>query len=320
MKKNVLITGGAGFIGSHLMEWLIGTDQYNITCLDNFEPFYDPALKRANIALLSGHPSFRLVEGDIADSSTFLDQLDAKYDIVVHLAAKAGVRPSLKNPVLYQHVNVVGLQNILEIARQKGVRQFVFGSSSSVYGVNPRFPWKETEQELMPVSPYASSKISGEWVSRAHARLYGMRLLILRFFTVYGPRQRPDLAINSFTRKIIAGTPIDFFGDGSTLRDYTFVKDTVSGIFAAMNYDKSDFEVINLGNNHPVSLSQLVATLEEVLGKKALLNRLPEQEGDVPVTYADISKAKELLGYDPQTTLKDGLTSFVKWRSVNNII
>lgn len=314
MKRNVLITGGAGFIGSHLTENLLDTGDFTITCVDNFDPFYDPAIKRNNLKAVSTHPSFRLVEADITDLSGLSRQLDDSYDVVVHLAAKAGVRPSLKAPALYQLVNVVGLQNILEIARQKGVGQFVFGSSSSVYGVNPHIPWKESDRDLLPVSPYASSKIAGEWVGRAYHQLYGMRFVALRFFTVYGPRQRPDLAINSFTRKILNNEPIDFFGNGDTLRDYTFVHDTVSGIRAAMDYDGSGFEIINLGNNKPVSLSQLVATLEKVLGKKAILNRLPEQEGDVPVTYADIDKARQLLHYHPGTTLENGLTKFVEWK------
>ena len=216
-------------------------------------------------------------------------------------------------PVLYQHVNVVGLQNILEIAKQKSVKQFVFGSSSSVYGINPDYPWKESDTNLMPVSPYASSKIAGEWLGKTYSQLFGMRFIALRFFTVYGPRQRPDLAINNFTRKINTGEPINFFGDGNTFRDYTFVKDTVDGIVSAMKYDKSNFEIINLGNNNPVTLSQLVSTIEKVLDKKAILNKLPEQEGDVPVTCADITKAQHLLSYNPATKLEDGLRQFISW-------
>lgn len=313
-KKNILITGGAGFIGSHLIDFLMASGGYNITCIDNFDNFYDPSIKRNNIASHLGKESFTLVEADITDSKNLAAQLDEQYDIVVHLAAKAGVRPSIKDPVLYQHVNVVGLQNILEIAKQTSVSQFVFGSSSSVYGINPNIPWKESDTELMPVSPYASSKIAGEWLGKTYNSLFGMRFIALRFFTVFGPRQRPDLAINSFTTKILNGDPIDFFGDGNTLRDYTYVKDTVAGIVAAMQYDKSSFEIINLGNNKPVTLTQLVEALEKVLGKKAILNRLPEQQGDVPVTYADISKAKELLQYEPRTKLEEGLAKFVEWK------
>jgi UDP-glucuronate 4-epimerase len=315
--KKVLITGGAGFIGSHLIDFLMASGEYSITCVDNFDDFYDPYLKRKNIEQHIGNVDFKLIEADITNHN-LISQLDKQYDIVVHLAAKAGVRPSIKNPVLYQHVNVVGLQNVLEIARLTSVKQFVFGSSSSVYGVNPNIPWKEKDKDLMPVSPYASSKIAGEWLCKTYSQLYGMRFIALRFFTVYGPRQRPDLAINNFTNKIMNGEPINYFGDGTTLRDYTYVKDTVSGIISAMHYDQSNFEIINLGNNHPVSLSELVSTLEKVLNKKAILNRLPEQEGDVPLTCADISKAQELLSYNPQTKLEDGLKYFVEW-AVNKI-
>lgn len=317
VKKNVLVTGGAGFIGSHLIDFLMATNEYSITCVDNFDDFYDPEIKRKNIESYIGNVDFKLVEADITDQNLLI-QLDKQYDIVVHLAAKAGVRPSIKNPVLYQHVNVVGLQNILEIAKLKSVKQFVFSSSSSVYGVNPNIPWKENDKELMPVSPYASSKIAGEWIGKTYTQLYGMRFIALRFFTVYGPRQRPDLAINNFTSKIINGEPINFFGDGNTLRDYTYVKDTVAGIVSAMQYDQSKFEIINLGNNHPVTLSHLVSTLEKVLNKKAILNKLPEQEGDVPVTCADISKAQQLLNYNPQTKLEDGLKLFVDWKLRND--
>ena len=317
-KKNILITGGAGFIGSHLIDFLLDEGNYNITCVDNFDNFYDPVLKRKNLEPHIGNPNFKLVEADIADKNLSA-KLDEQYDIVVHLAAKAGVRPSIKDPVLYQQVNVVGLQNILEIAKQKTVKQFVFGSSSSVYGINPNYPWKESDTDLMPVSPYASSKIAGEWLGKTYSQLFGMRFIALRFFTVYGPRQRPDLAINNFTRKINNGEPINFFGEGNTLRDYTFVKDTVAGIVAAMKYDQSNFEIINLGNNNPVTLSQLVSTIEKILDKKAILNKLPMQEGDVPVTCADITKAQQLLNYQPATKLEDGLTEFVNWALKNFI-
>ena len=312
VKKNILVTGGAGFIGSHLIDFLLNEGNYTITCIDNFDNFYDPALKRKNIEPHTGNANFKLVEADITDRD-LISKLDEQYDIVVHLAAKAGVRPSVKDPVLYQQVNVVGLQNILEIAKQKSVKQFVFGSSSGVYGINPRYPWKESDTELMPVSPYAASKIAGEWLGKTYSLLFGMRFISLRFFTVYGPRQRPDLAINNFTQKIAAGEPIHFFGDGNTLRDYTFVKDTMAGIVSAMQYDASNFEIINLGNNLPVSLSQLVSALEKILNKKAILQKLPEQEGDVPVTCADISKAGQLLNYHPVTKLEDGLQQFVDW-------
>lgn len=312
LKKNILITGGAGFIGSHLIDLLLNDGNYSITCVDNFDSFYNPELKRKNIQPHVGNENFKLVEADITDLS-LSEKLDIEYDIVVHLAAKAGVRPSIKVPVLYQYVNVVGLQNILQIAKEKSVKQFVFGSSSSVYGINPNIPWKENDKDLMPVSPYASSKIAGEWLGKTFSELYDIRFIALRFFTVYGPRQRPDLAINNFTAKILNDEPINFYGDGTTLRDYTFVKDTVAGIVSAMQYDKSNFEIINLGNNKPVTLAELVSTLEKVLNKRALLNMQPEQQGDVPVTYADITKAQQLLNYNPRTTLQDGLTEFIDW-------
>lgn len=311
--QNVLITGGAGFIGSHLIDALLLSGKYKVTCIDNFDDFYDASLKRKNISKHIGSTFFKLIEADITDDN-LIKNIEEEYDIVVHLAGKAGVRPSLKNPVHYQHVNVTGLQNILEISRQKSVKQFVFASSSSVYGINPDFPWKENESTLMPVSPYASSKIAGEWLGKTYSNLFGMRFIALRFFTVYGPRQRPDLAINNFAKKINKGEAIDFFGNGNTLRDYTYIDDTISGILSAMQYDQSVFEIINLGNNQPVTLSHLVESLEKILQKKAILNRLPEQLGDVPVTYADISKARKLLGYNPQTTLEDGLAKFVEWQ------
>lgn len=311
-KKNFLITGGAGFIGSHLIDFLLKENDCTITCIDNFDSFYDPELKRKNIEPHLGNPNFKLLEADITDRN-LSEKLDEHYDVVVHLAAKAGVRPSIKDPVIYQHVNVVGLQNMLEIAKHKNVKQFVFGSSSSVYGINPSYPWKESDTDLMPVSPYASSKIAGEWIGKTYSQLFGMRFIALRFFTVYGPRQRPDLAINNFSKKILNEEPINFFGEGNTLRDYTFVKDIIAAIVAAINYNASDFEIINIGNNKPVSLSELVSTLEKVLNKKAILNKLPEQEGDVPVTCADISKARQILRYNPQTKLEDGLREFVTW-------
>lgn len=315
-KKNILITGGAGFIGSHLIDYLLNEGNYTITCVDNFDNFYSPELKRKNIEPHLKNENFKLVEADITDKN-LIYKLDKHYDIVVHFAAKAGVRPSIKDPVLYQHVNVVGLQNVLEIARLTSVKQFVFASSSSVYGLNKNIPWNEIDKELLPVSPYASSKIAGEWLGKTYSQLYNIRFIALRFFTVYGPRQRPDLAINNFSHKIINGEPINFFGDGSTLRDYTFVKDIVAGIVAAMHYDKSIFEVINLGNNKPVTLSELVLSLEKVLNKKAILNKMPEQQGDVPATCADISKAQKLLNYHPQTKLEDGLAQFIEWSLKN---
>ena len=276
-KINVLVTGGAGFIGSHLVDALLEDRNYKVTCIDSFDDFYDPQIKRENISRHLENDQYSLIEADIRNTDQLLSKLEGEIDIIVHLAAKAGVRESIRKPVLFQEINVAGLQSILEIARIKGTKQFVFGSSSSVYGINPNYPWSESDSNLLPVSPYAASKIAGEWLCRTYQHMHGIRFVALRFFTVFGPRQRPDLAINNFAQKIISGKPIDFFGDGNTLRDYTYVADIVSGIIAAMKYDKTMFEVINLGNNHPVSLSEMVATLEAALNIKALLNKLQMQ-------------------------------------------
>jgi UDP-glucuronate 4-epimerase len=233
-------------------------------------------------------------------------------DVIVHMAAKAGVRPSILDPLAYQQTNVIGMQQLLEFAKVKEVKQFVFASSSSVYGINDHYPWKEDEQ-LMPISPYAMTKLAGEMLGHVYSKLYGIRFIALRFFTVYGPAQRPDLAIHKFTKAILKGEPVTMYGDGGTSRDYTFVDDVVQGVMAAMHYDKSRFEIINLGNNYTVSLRELIASIEEVTGKKATIEQLPEQPGDVSKTFADITKAKQLLGYNPQTNLKDGLKKFYDW-------
>jgi UDP-glucuronate 4-epimerase len=222
------------------------------------------------------------------------------------------VRPSIENPLAYQQSNIIGLQNMLDFARAKKIRQFVFASSSSVYGINDHYPWKEDEQ-LMPISPYAMTKLSGEMIGHVSSRLFGIRFIALRFFTVYGPAQRPDLAIHKFTKAILSGKPIPVYGDGTTSRDYTFVNDTVKGVIAAMQYNQTEFEIINLGNNYAITLNELIAAIEEVMGKKAVIDRQPDQPGDVPKTFADINKAKALLGYDPQTKLKDGLKIFYDW-------
>jgi UDP-glucuronate 4-epimerase len=307
---HVLVTGGAGFIGSHLVDSLL-RDGARVTVIDNFDPFYDRSLKLANIAPHRGHASWRLVEGDIRDAAV-LQPLPGDIDVIVHLAAAAGVRPSIAEPVHYQEVNVYGTQNLLEFARARGIRQFVFGSSSSVYGVNPRVPWSE-EDQMLPISPYASTKISGELLGHVYAHLHGIRFIALRLFTVYGPRQRPDLAINTFTKLMLAGQPIPLFGDGSTRRDYTYVGDIVAGLRAAMVYDQTPFEIINLGNNHAVGLMELVRELEGVLGVTAAIDRRPAQPGDVSQTWACIDKARRLLGYEPATPLGEGLRHFAEW-------
>jgi len=314
-KKRILITGAAGFIGSNLINRLLLSGIYQLIGFDNFDDFYSREQKERNVAPFHSHPDFQFSEGDIRNLEDLLALGDL--DVIVHLAAKAGVRPSIKNPVLYQEVNVGGTQNLLEFARQKNIKQFVFASSSSVYGINENIPWNE-EEKLKPISPYASTKLSCEMLGHVYSHLYGIRFIALRFFTVYGPSQRPDLAIHKFFDSISKGQAIPVFGDGSTSRDYTFVEDTIQGIEAAINYTKSDFEIINLGNHQTVTLSELIAAIENILGKKAIIDRQPEQPGDVPQTYANISKAQRLLNYHPETGLETGLIKFYDWYKNQN--
>lgn len=310
--KHALVTGGAGFIGSHLVDKLLA-EGWRITVIDNFDPFYEPSIKHQNIGRHLGHESYELLEIDIRDFEGMRSRLSGGYDVIVHLAAKAGVRPSIERPMEYQDVNVRGTQNLLELARQLGVKQFVFASSSSVYGVNPNVPWREDDNVLLPISPYAATKVAGELLGHVYSYLYGIRFVALRFFTVYGPRQRPDLAIHKFARKILRGETIPIYGDGSTSRDYTYVDDIIQGIQAAMDYDGNAYEIINLGNNRTVRLLEMVRTLEEALGLKAQLDFLPPQPGDVPQTWADINKAERLLGFQPSTPFPEGIRRFIKW-------
>lgn len=309
----VLVTGGAGFIASHVVERLLA-DGHRVDVVDNFDPFYAPAIKEANLAAVRSHPDFQLHRIDVRDPAALAAlPADAGRDAIIHLAAKAGVRPSIDDPLAYQQSNVEGTQHLLEFARARGIRQFVFGSSSSVYGVNPRVPWREDDAVLQPISPYASTKVSGELLGHVYAHLFGIRFIALRFFTVYGPRQRPDLAIHKFARLLLAGQPLPCFGDGSTRRDYTYVDDVVRGVLAALHYTATGYEVINLGNNCTVSLRELIAALEVAFDRTAVLERLPEQPGDVPQTWADIGKAARLLGYRPATPLAEGLKVFARW-------
>ena len=312
--KNILVTGGAGFIGSHLVDHLLAEGGWRVTVVDDFNDFYDPALKRRNVERHAGREDFALQEADIRDRAA-LERIfgETRFDCVVHLAARAGVRPSLSEPVLYAETNINGTLNLLELARARGVRQFVFGSSSSVYGENEKVPFAEDDPVSKPISPYAATKAAGELLCHTYAHLWGLRSVALRFFTVYGARQRPDLAIHKFARLISAGKPIPVFGDGTTRRDYTYVDDIIAGVRAAMDYEASDYEVINLGGSRTVSLSELIALLEKELGKKAVIDRQPPQPGDVPRTFADVSKARRLLGYDPQTPIEEGIRRFVEW-------
>ena len=316
---NVLVTGGAGFIGSHLVDSLLA-DGHHVTVLDNFDPFYDRVVKEANIEPHRGHSAWRLIEGDLRDLSRLRLMLIDDFDCIVHLAARAGVRPSIADPIGYQHVNVEGTQNVLELARERGIKQFVFASSSSVYGINPRVPWSEEDHVLQPISPYASTKVSGELLGHVYSELFGIRFIALRFFTVYGPRQRPDLAIHKFARMILRGQPIPVFGDGNSRRDYTYIDDIVSGIRRAMEYSSSSFEVINLGNNQTVSLLDMIQGLQLALSRPAELQWLPPQPGDVPQTWANVDKANALLGYSPATTYLDGVRRFAGWLSSERLL
>ncbi|HLJ51211.1 MAG TPA: GDP-mannose 4,6-dehydratase [Bryobacteraceae bacterium] len=311
--RHSLLTGGAGFIGSHLVDRLLA-DNWRVTTIDNFDPFYCRRLKERNIHLHRHHPCFRLVEADIRDREALRRELAGdSFDVLIHLAARAGVRPSILDPMAYQDVNVGGTQNLLEFAKRCGIPKIIFASSSSVYGVNPNTPWREDDPVLLPISPYAATKIAGELMGHVYSKLFGIQFLALRFFTVYGPRQRPDLAINKMSRMILNGEPIPIFGDGSTTRDYTYIDDIVAGVCTALEYEGSLYEVINLGNNQTISLLEMVRVIENALGRKARLEFQPQQPGDVPRTAANIEKARMLLGYEPSTRFSAGITQFAKW-------
>jgi UDP-glucuronate 4-epimerase len=307
----ILVTGGAGFIGSHLVEKLLAT-RHEVSILDDFNDFYDPQIKRANIASVAGDVAIHQV--DLRDSAAVNSLFHReKFDAIAHLAARAGVRPSIRAPQLYYDTNVGGTLHLLEAARLTGIERFLFASSSSVYGVSKTVPFSESLHLTQTISPYAATKIAGEFLCSTYAHLYRMRVVALRFFTVYGARQRPDLAIHQFTKRIHAGDPIDQFGDGTTKRDYTYIDDIIQGVMAALKYEGPLFDIFNLGENDTIQLKDLIAAIEKALGRKARINQLPEQPGDVPVTCADISKAKALLGYDPTTPLSVGLPKFVDW-------
>ena len=312
--KNILITGGAGFIGSHLVDRLLAEGGWQVTVVDDFNDFYEPAIKRANIRAHLSNPAFCLVEADIRDRATLEQAFNsAAFDCIVHLAARAGVRPSLQQPALYAETNINGTLNLLELARAHNIKQFVFGSSSSVYGISAKVPFSEDDPIRQPISPYAATKAAGELLCHTYSHLYGMRCICLRFFTVYGARQRPDLAIHKFARLIGEGRPIPVFGDGTTRRDYTFIDDIIAGVRAAIDYQASEYEVINLGESRTVELRELIALLEKELGRKAAIDRQSLQPGDVPRTFADVTKARTLLGYNPSTPIEDGIRKFVQW-------
>jgi UDP-glucuronate 4-epimerase len=310
---NFLVTGGAGFIGSHVSERLLQAG-HAVWAFDDVNSFYDPEIKQRNLQTLESlaHP-FSFIRGDLTERPA-LDELFAsvKFDQVIHLAARAGVRPSLAEPALYQRVNVEGTVNVLEAARLHGVRKMTIASSSSVYGVNAKVPFSESDPIFSAISPYAASKLACEALGHVYHHVYGMDVAMLRFFTVYGPRQRPDLAIHKFAQLITQGKPIPVFGDGSTARDYTYVTDTVDGIMACTEREFG-YEIFNLGESQTVTLSYLIELLEKALGKKAIIDRQPSQPGDVPLTCADITKARARLGYDPRVKIEQGIPKFVEW-------
>ena len=312
--KSILVTGGAGFIGSHLVDQLLAERRWRVTVIDDFNDFYAPAAKRENVSAHELNKAYRLVEADIRERAELERVFDAtEFDCIVHLAARAGVRPSLKEPQLYAETNINGTLNLLELARERGVKQFVFGSSSSVYGINAKVPFSEDDPIRQPISPYAATKAAGELLCHTYTHLYGIRCVCLRFFTVYGARQRPDLAIHKFARLISEGEPIPLFGDGTTRRDYTYIDDIIAGVRASIDYTASDYEVINLGESRTVELRELITLLEKELDRRALVDRQPMQPGDVPQTFADITKARRLLGYHPQTQIEDGIHRFIEW-------
>jgi UDP-glucuronate 4-epimerase len=316
--RNILVTGGAGFIGSHLVDHLLAEKRWRVVVVDDFNDFYAPGIKRENVRAHERGGAYRLVEADIRDRAALEGVFaETKFDVIAHLAARAGVRPSLQEPELYAETNVNGTLNLLELARRHDVRQFVFGSSSSVYGINAKVPFGEEDPIRQPISPYAATKAAGELLCHTYSHLYGIRCVCLRFFTVYGARQRPDLAIHKFARLIDEGQPIPVFGDGTTRRDYTYIDDIIAGVRAAVDYEASPYEVINLGESRTVELRELIALLEKELDRRAVIDRQPMQPGDVPQTFADITKARRLLGYNPQTQIEEGIHRFIEWfRSV----
>jgi UDP-glucuronate 4-epimerase len=308
-----LVTGGAGFIGSHVCEALLRAG-HSVWTVDDLNDYYSPAIKRANLdEIASLNKPFKFIQASL-ENSRALDQLfaEVKFDLVIHLAARAGVRPSIEQPALFQQVNVGGTVNILEAGRKNGLKKIIIASSSSVYGINTKVPFAEGDHVFSAISPYAATKLACESLGHVYHHVHGMDVAVLRFFTVYGPRQRPDLAIHKFAGLISAGKPIPVYGDGSTARDYTYVSDIVEGVMACVNREIG-YDIFNLGESQTVTLGRLIELLELSLGKKAVINRLPAQAGDVPLTFADISKSRERLGYNPKVKIEQGIPLFVEW-------
>jgi len=307
----ILVTGGAGFIGSHLVEHLLAAG-HAVVILDDFNDFYDPQIKQANIAGFAKDVTVHHV--DLRDGASVRNLFHReKFEVIAHLAARAGVRPSIQYPQLYYDANVTGTLHLLEAARVTGVERFIFASSSSIYGASKTVPFSEDQHLTQTLSPYAATKIAGEFLCSTYSHLYRLRIVALRYFTVYGPRQRPDLAIHQFTKRIYAGQPIEQFGDGTTRRDYTFIDDVIQGTIAAVQYEGPLFDIFNLGESETIQLKDLIIAIENAIGKKAKINQLSEQPGDMPLTCADISKARKLLGYRPTTRLNEGLPRFIDW-------
>lgn len=313
--SKILVTGCAGFIGSHLTQTLLSKN-FEVVGVDNFDPYYKKEIKENNLSEFIHHPNFTFHELNLCHESKVKEKLSSPFDCIVHLAAKAGVRPSIENPQSYIDHNISATRNLLDLMKDSSIKKMVFASSSSVYGNLPNTPWNEELDVSQPISPYAFSKKSCELLNHTYHHLYNLDFINVRFFTVFGPRQRPDLAINKFTRLLFDEKPIPMFGDGSTARDYTFIHDIVSGIIKSIEYllaKDGIFENMNLGNNSPIKLIDLIHTIAEVTNKKLVINQLPMQPGDVNITYADISKAQKMLDYQPKTSLKEGLEAFVSW-------
>jgi UDP-glucuronate 4-epimerase len=307
----ILVTGGAGFIGSHVVRGLLQTGT-TVAILDDFNDFYDPQIKRANVKAFNGQAE--VIEADIRNASAMKDVVGrGDYDSIIHIAARAGVRPSVQNPSAYIETNVVGTYNLLDAARLAGVGQFLLASSSSVYGMAGKVPFSEDLALPQTLSPYAATKLAAEHLCGSYSHLYELAVVVMRFFTVYGPAQRPDLAIHKFTDSIYRGRPIQQYGDGTTRRDYTYVDDIVQGVLGALKYRRTPFEIFNLGENQTTTLTDLIVSIENALGKKAIIEHLPEQQGDMPLTCADIDKARALLGYQPRVKISEGIPKFVDW-------